>query len=126
MDLVTQQNAALVEESTAATQAMETQASQLARTIGVFRVGASQAQTVGTAIPTARAAKPVLPKVSPRPTAAKTAAPASPRAQTRPTTAAPRPARSLSTRPPKLVPTQAALTTNRATTPTAGDDWETF
>ncbi|EGI77559.1 methyl-accepting chemotaxis sensory transducer [Hylemonella gracilis ATCC 19624] len=46
MDLVTQQNAALVEESTAATQSLEAQASQLARTVSVFRVGAAPSATV--------------------------------------------------------------------------------
>jgi methyl-accepting chemotaxis protein len=119
MDLVTQQNAALVEESTAATQAMEAQASQLARTIGVLRVGASQAMS--TAAPSVRMEKPALPKASHRPTV-----PVAVQAKTRPSARAPRPAQPLPTLVPTLAPTQATLTGKRAKTSTAGDDWETF
>ena len=38
MDQVTQQNAALVEQASAATEAMQDQASQLTRTVGVFKI----------------------------------------------------------------------------------------
>ena len=38
MDLVTQQNAALVEESTAAAQSMQQQTSELSRMVSVFRL----------------------------------------------------------------------------------------
>jgi methyl-accepting chemotaxis protein len=40
LDQVTQQNAALVEESAAAAESMRHQAAQLARTVAVFNVGA--------------------------------------------------------------------------------------
>jgi methyl-accepting chemotaxis protein len=40
MDEVTQQNAALVEQATAAAQAMADQAKSLREAVGVFRVGA--------------------------------------------------------------------------------------
>ena len=49
MDRVTQQNAALVEEAAAATDAMQTQARQLAQTVGVFRVVAHGAGRQGGA-----------------------------------------------------------------------------
>jgi methyl-accepting chemotaxis protein len=39
MDQVTQQNAALVEEAAAASEAMQEQAGQLAQTVGVFKIG---------------------------------------------------------------------------------------
>jgi methyl-accepting chemotaxis protein len=40
MDQVTQQNASLVEEAAAASEAMQEQAAQLAQTVSVFRVTA--------------------------------------------------------------------------------------
>ena len=40
MDAVTQQNAALVEQSAASAAAMRSQADQLAQQVGVFRIGA--------------------------------------------------------------------------------------
>lgn len=43
MDQVTQQNAALVEESAAAAQSLEQQAKQLVDLVGVFRVGGAPA-----------------------------------------------------------------------------------
>jgi methyl-accepting chemotaxis protein len=42
MDQVTQQNAALVEEASAAAEAMQTQADQLAQVVSVFRLGGVQ------------------------------------------------------------------------------------
>ncbi|MBB5609053.1 MULTISPECIES: methyl-accepting chemotaxis protein [unclassified Janthinobacterium] len=44
MDQVTQQNAALVEEASAAAEAMQTQADQLAQVVSVFRLGGVQAR----------------------------------------------------------------------------------
>jgi methyl-accepting chemotaxis protein len=44
MDQVTQQNAALVEEAAAATQAMQEQAESLAQAVSVFKLEAAQAQ----------------------------------------------------------------------------------
>ena len=44
MDQVTQQNAALVEEASAAAEAMQTQAGQLAQVVSVFRLGGMRAQ----------------------------------------------------------------------------------
>ncbi|SFH28695.1 Methyl-accepting chemotaxis protein (MCP) signalling domain-containing protein, partial [Variovorax sp. NFACC27] len=42
MDQVTQQNAALVEEASAAAQSLREQASSLSSVVGVFRLGGSQ------------------------------------------------------------------------------------
>jgi methyl-accepting chemotaxis protein len=44
MDQVTQQNAAMVEESTAASHSLAQEAGELARLIGQFRIGTAQAQ----------------------------------------------------------------------------------
>jgi len=43
MDQVTQQNAAMVEESTAASHALRSEATELRRLIGEFQVGAAEA-----------------------------------------------------------------------------------
>ena len=72
MDQVTQQNAAMVEESTAASHALSSEADELGRLVGQFRIG--EVQDVGAAhgLHKARAAvaKPVLrgstPKAAPR------------------------------------------------------------
>jgi methyl-accepting chemotaxis protein len=49
MDEVTQQNAALVEEAAAASEAMQEQAAKLAEVVGVFRVASAQAGATLTA-----------------------------------------------------------------------------
>nr|WP_198117518.1 methyl-accepting chemotaxis protein [Massilia rhizosphaerae] len=51
MDEVTQQNASLVEEAAAASEAMQEQAAKLAEVVGVFRVSSAQA---GATLPAAR------------------------------------------------------------------------
>jgi len=43
LDQVTQQNAALVEESAAAAESLSQQAQQLVRAVGVFKLGAASA-----------------------------------------------------------------------------------
>ena len=71
MDDVTQQNAALVEEAAAASQAMQEQASRLAEAVAVFKLDASAAHSAATpAVPAALAAPAV------RPAPARRAAPA--------------------------------------------------
>ncbi|MEW5728612.1 MAG: hypothetical protein AB1918_12375, partial [Pseudomonadota bacterium] len=65
MDEMTQQNAALVEESAAAAQALEHQADELARQMGFFNVGAQaasrhEAMAKRDAAPPRPAAKPVI------------------------------------------------------------------
>ncbi|HCY63623.1 MAG TPA: methyl-accepting chemotaxis protein [Oxalobacteraceae bacterium] len=56
MDGVTQQNAALVEQSAAAAQSMQSQASKLAQLVGVFKINSAAA---GRALPARKAAAPV-------------------------------------------------------------------
>jgi methyl-accepting chemotaxis protein len=62
MDQVTQQNAAMVEQSTAASHALAQEADELARLIGRFQVGAQQ-----SAAPPARSSR-AAPAAAPRPT----------------------------------------------------------
>jgi len=60
MDQVTQQNAALVEQASAAAQSLQQEATELAQTVGAFKLGsAAQAPARGTALalPAARPAK---------------------------------------------------------------------
>ncbi|WBS05477.1 methyl-accepting chemotaxis protein [Pseudoduganella sp. SL102] len=67
MDAVTQQNAALVEESAAAAESMQRQASALAEVVGVFRTGqapAVAAQPKAVARPALAARKPAPAKTS--------------------------------------------------------------
>jgi methyl-accepting chemotaxis protein len=51
LDQVTQQNAALVEQSAAAAESLKLQAARLARVVGVFRLHAAQASRLGAATP---------------------------------------------------------------------------
>nr|WP_315260953.1 methyl-accepting chemotaxis protein [uncultured Duganella sp.] len=85
MDTVTQQNAALVEQAAAASQAMQEQAAKLAEMVAVFQVEGSasaarktaSAPVAGAARAAAAVRKPALklaPKVAARPVAAKPAA----------------------------------------------------
>jgi methyl-accepting chemotaxis protein len=108
MDGMTQQNAALVEESAAATRSMQEQASQLAQQVSLFQVGQEGKRT--------------------RP-AAPAAAPASaPAAAAR--TLPPTPRRPAPERPADApVPTarrRAAAPAPRTTAAAAADDWEEF
>ena len=132
LDQMTQQNAALVEEATAAAGAMSEQARRLAQVVAAFNVGTgASTQTVRpapaaahrpTATPTGTKAsspapskklathQPVAPKpAAPKPTAPKPVAPAMKPAAT-PTLPAAKPA---ATKPP-------------AASSTSEDDWETF
>ncbi len=74
MDQVTQQNAALVEETSAAADAMRMQAAKLAEAVAVFRTGEAVAAVAKPVAVAPRAVKPALPATTPR-AAAKTAAP---------------------------------------------------
>ena len=65
MDQVTQQNAALVEEAAAASQALQNQASHLAQAVSVFKVNGMQANVVRAAEPTRPALKIVASNVAP-------------------------------------------------------------
>jgi len=69
MDQVTQQNAALVEEAAAASEALQEQAGQLAQVVSVFRLDGAQAPALRSATP-----KAPTPGVNPRPAPARAAA----------------------------------------------------
>jgi len=58
MDVVTQQNAALVEQAAAASQAMQEQAASLAEMVSVFQVAGNPAQQVAPRAPAARTRAP--------------------------------------------------------------------
>jgi methyl-accepting chemotaxis protein len=97
MDNVTQQNAGLVEEAAAASEALQNQASRLAELVSVFRLGD------GTAAPVAAARTPVRAE----PVMTKLAAPA--------------PTRPLSVVKPRPAPVRAP-----ATAAAGADGWEEF
>ena len=112
LDQMTQQNAALVEESAAAAESLREQSARMTEAIAVFRLGGSAARAPAAKAPAMTATKPKpMPKPTPakpavKPVAAATMAVTAPRASP---AAAPRPA---------PVPAPAA---------TANDgDWETF
>ncbi|WP_311240473.1 MULTISPECIES: methyl-accepting chemotaxis protein [unclassified Xanthomonas] len=75
MDEATQQNAALVEEATAAARSMEEQAGQLSDAVAIFKLRPTAAVTMAPARPAPTARKPLKTPVAKR--AAATAAPAS-------------------------------------------------
>jgi methyl-accepting chemotaxis protein len=127
LDQMTQQNAALVEESTAAAASMRDQAQRLAEVVAVFNVGAMAVR--------APAAPRPAPSAAPRPApAARTALgnqPAAPKA-TKPTKApaaarlappAPAAARPAATPGPSAAPAAPAP---RAAAKGGDDDWESF
>ncbi len=81
MDQVTQQNAALVEESAAAAESLKSQAQQMVQAVAFFKVNAGETTTVAAA--PVRAAqppvhKPAAPRPAPRAKAAPAVAPAAP------------------------------------------------
>jgi methyl-accepting chemotaxis protein len=135
MDQMTQQNAALVEESAAATEALQAQAKALAEVVSVFKLspstalsghGASAYSAASAAPrPTPAASRPPLaPAISKsaapvRPSAALPAASA-PAAPAAPTAAA-RPAQPA--RPAVAAPAKARA---KAASTGSDDDWETF
>ena len=123
LDQMTQQNAALVEESTAAAQSLREQARQLAEAVSVFKV---QGGGVQAAAPVARS----TPAPAPVPAAAAARAPAA----CKPAVRAPapkasarlaQPAATAPARPSKAASPPPAATPRAA--PAGGeDDWESF
>ncbi len=111
MDQVTQQNAALVEEMSAAASSLKTQASDLVQTVAVFRIsGHAQPATPSTySTPSAPSAPPA------RTLAARPATPSAP--GTAPRKAAPQAA----SRPAKPAPARTEVATAGGS-----DDWESF
>ena len=144
LDQMTQQNAALVEESAAAAESLREQSRRMAEAIAVFKLGGSTAPShaYGAKAPSAQApaARPVAqpaPRTTPK-TAPKTAAKTTPHTGLKPPAsvagkpahAAPRPApqpapKAAPVAPRKLEPT-ASSPAPRATTAADDGDWETF
>ncbi|OYD51927.1 methyl-accepting chemotaxis protein, partial [Acidovorax kalamii] len=114
LDQMTQQNAALVEESTAAAASMRDQAQRLAEVVSVFNVGAVAARAPAVA---PRAA----PAPAPRPAVAKATANA-PRVASAAAPKAPAPA------PARLPAAKASSPAPAAKAAAQGgdDDWESF
>jgi methyl-accepting chemotaxis protein len=106
LDQMTQQNAALVEESAAAAESLKDQAQRLTQSMQVFRLTGSATVATAAAYVAPRPA-PVAPVVRAAAPAARPAAPA---------------------RPPEVA--QAAISqareTSRPVTPPSNDDWESF
>jgi methyl-accepting chemotaxis protein len=111
LDQMTQQNAALVEQSAAAAESLKHQAATLAKAVGTFKLDAS-----GAAAPALRSEAPV--KTESAKTEPKPRAPAAPVAKPAPV-ASPKPVAEAkpAARPTTPAPAAAAP---------AGDDWETF
>jgi methyl-accepting chemotaxis protein len=113
MDEVTQQNAALVEEASAASQSMQEQAARLAELVGMFKLAGT---TAGATVPAAPAA-PAAPLRAPaRPAARKTvqSLPAPARAAAPVTALRPRTDKG------------AGKVNARAAVPAGADEWEEF
>jgi methyl-accepting chemotaxis protein len=128
LDQMTQQNAALVEESAAAAESLKDQAGRLAGAVSSFRLGDAGAAAHAHAISAAPAARPAAPKAKP---AARPTAPVKAHAPTMPA----KPAAALPAAPaarPAATAPKAAATPARpvaAAAPAsadAGGDWETF
>ena len=112
LDQMTQQNSALVEESTAAADSLREQAMKLTQVVALFRVNGSTSAPAPASRPAAAPRPAVAPAVraaTPRPALAK--APAAPR----PAAPSPAPAAAL---PPKASSPKPAADSN--------DDWESF
>jgi len=125
LDQMTQQNAALVEESAAAAESLRDQAKRLASVVATFRLEAGDspllqpaaAQPAASAKPAAPAHKPAASKPATTKTAAQSAAPARPAPSP-----APAPAAAAAPAEPKPAPAAG----KPAATVAPGDDWETF
>ncbi|WCM78345.1 methyl-accepting chemotaxis protein [Acidovorax sp. NCPPB 3859] len=127
LDQVTQQNAALVEESAAAADSLNSQAARLVQLVSVFQVDANASQAViaqaqSRSRDTARAASAALqhartPAASPRPAPGIATAPKHPA-----------PAQASAAARPALAPAKPAAPASARTPParSSNDDWETF
>ncbi len=109
LDHMTQQNAALVEESAAAAQSLREQAGRLTEVVSVFRLDVSH-------VPSSPRAPAAPPKA--RPVAAKT--PVNPTQPKRPPKPAPSPARQ------PAAPQPVAAASPKPAAPPVSDEWESF
>jgi methyl-accepting chemotaxis protein len=127
LDKMTQQNAALVEESAAAAESLKDQAARLSKVVGTFRLEHhASAAPVHDAAPAAKPAParfvpaPMLPKAAAKPAAA--AAPAAPAARAAAPAAPARPAAPAAAAAPAVPPAAAPAAKSGG----SDDDWETF
>ena len=123
LDQMTQQNAALVEESTAAAASMRDQAQRLAEVVSIFNVGAVAVRAPAPA----RAAPRPAPAAAPRPApAAKAALGSRPPATGAAKAAAPAPTPRLAAKAPPAASLAPAPPAPRAPSGGSDDDWESF
>src|SRR5450830_740760 len=116
LDQVTQQNAALVEESAAAAQSMQTQAEQLEQLVRRFRLGAGEPATLRRSPPKAMPAPLNRPAAAPLPQGQAAPARVSGPGQAKPTPAA----------KPAGIAHQAEAKPSAKLAAGQEDDWETF
>ena len=135
LDQMTQQNAALVEQSTAAAESLKEQATQLSRAVGNFRLGMANAPTPATPATPTRVeptiARPQAPAALVAASVIATAAASA--AAVTPARKATAPARKAATPKARTAPAKARPDAPRASTPEVpkaapanDDDWETF
>ena len=131
LDQMTQQNAALVEESAAAAESLREQADRMKQAVAVFKVGAVSAHGVELAAVPVRSATPKAPPFKgPERRGGSDAGPAARAATPKPVVAKGAPAKKPAPRTtPPVVNTTAKVvpqTTTRVTPAGGDDDWETF
>ena len=124
LDQMTQQNAALVEESAAAAQSLREQAEQLAQVVSTFKLGGEAALAV-------RMPAPQAPRTTPRavvpPARRAASASSAPRIQAdRGATAKPAPASVAAKRPALRAPVAPAVRKTASAAPGGEADWESF
>ncbi|MEO8154802.1 MAG: methyl-accepting chemotaxis protein [Rhizobacter sp.] len=112
LDQMTQQNAALVEQSAAAAESLRQQTGTLAKAVGTFRLTAESDKASATPALAAPA-----PSFNPAPAT---------RATNKPTPARVKAAAASRTNTPTTVPTQPVAVAQAATAVAHNDDWETF
>jgi methyl-accepting chemotaxis protein len=129
LDQMTQQNAALVEQSAAAASSLRDQAGQLAQAVAIFKLGQQESRAViAKAVATSRdriSVVSALPPSGAAPPAARPAAPPTTAARRAPTVSAPPPAAKA---PPARKPAGPARSAPSPSEPPASktDDWEEF
>jgi len=118
LDQMTQQNAALVEESAAAAESLKEQAVRLAKVVGTFKLDAAQrAEPVVSAAPARPSAAPAVKATNARPAAAP--------ARSTPVASAVKPVVAAPAVSP-VAPAPAPVSAPVAKAPASDDDWETF
>jgi methyl-accepting chemotaxis protein len=134
LDQMTQQNAALVEESAAAAESLRDQADRMKQAVAVFKVAAGQGGVALAAVPVRTAGPATKPFKGTERRGADDMGAAARTAAAQPTDAAPKPA----PKPPaaktqatvvtaKLATPKVTPQTSKVSTPAGGDDdWETF